>query len=178
MAKNWDAEMQERFEKLAQTVDDFRGRFEAIAHRFDTVDQRFDAVDKRFDGVDKRLDGVDNRLDGVDNRLDAIDKRFDGVDQRLDAIGKRLELVDGRFDLMGKQVEATEKRILDAFKIHGEDLRTAVHKAAEGYGATLQSIERKVDETNRHWAAKWELHEDVLKNHAGRIAALDDRCER
>ena len=44
-------EMQERFEKLAQTVDDFRGRFEAIAHRFDTVEnQRFDAVDKRFDG--------------------------------------------------------------------------------------------------------------------------------
>ena len=150
MAKTWTAKMQERFETLAQTVDDFRGRFDAIDHRFETVDQRFEAVDKRFDGVDKRLD--------------AIDKRFD--------------VVDGRFDDMGKRMEAMEKRILEAFKIHGEDLRTVVQKAAEGYGATLQSLERKLDETSRYWAVKWELHEDVLKNHAGRITALEDRRER
>ena len=89
--------------------------------------------------------------------------------------------MDGRFDHLEAQMEAMEKRILEAFKIHGEDLRATVQKAAEGYGATLQSIERKLDDTNRHWAAKWELHEDVLKNHAGgsphwRTGASVERC--
>ena len=114
----------------------------------------------------------------MQERFDAIDQRCDAIDKRFDAIDKRFDVIDRRFDDFGKQMAATEKRIIEAFKIHGEDLRTAVQKAAEGYGATLQSIEQKLDETNRQWAAKWELHEDVLKNHAGRIAALEDRRER
>jgi hypothetical protein len=55
MATRWNAEMQERLEKVEVVVGEFRTRFAA-------VDQRFDAVDRRFDGIDSRLDDLEQRL--------------------------------------------------------------------------------------------------------------------
>lgn len=37
------------------------------------TDERLDKIDNRLDKVDKRLDKIDNRLDKVDNRLDRVE---------------------------------------------------------------------------------------------------------
>lgn len=131
MAKNRDADMQERFEKLVETV-------EAHGARFDAIDKRLDAVDKRFDAIDKRFDTVDKRFD-------AIDERFDDV--------------------------------LHTIKVEREHTHEMIAKAAEGYGATLERIERILQEAQRDWQDKFTLHDRALTDHAGRITVLE-RAEK
>jgi DNA anti-recombination protein RmuC len=133
MANTWDAEMQERLEKLVETIGVHGTRLAAIAERFDAVDQR--------------LDKVDQRLDKVDQRLDKVDQRFDKM----------------------------EERVLDAFKTQTEDLRDLVMKAAEGYGATLDRIERTLADSHREWREMFAVHDRVLENHGDRISALERR---
>jgi len=69
MAKQWNTEMQERFDKLQAAADEFRGRFDAIDIRFKEVDQRFEAVDRRFDVMDQRFEAVDRRFDEFETRI-------------------------------------------------------------------------------------------------------------
>jgi hypothetical protein len=118
MAKTWNAEMQERFEKLAETVSAPGRQFEVIERRFDAIDSRFDAIDKRFDDV------------------------------------------------------------LRAVKIENENMREYVAKAAEGYGATLERLERTVQEGLRQAQETFALHSRVLSDHAGRMTALERRKKR
>jgi hypothetical protein len=132
MANKRDGAMQERFEKLADTVSAHARQFDAIERRFDTVDQRFDAVDQRLDAIDRRLDGLDQRFDDV----------------------------------------------LRAFKIESENMREYVAKAAEGYGATLERIERRLEEGLRQSQETFALHSHILQDHGGRITALERRNKR
>jgi chromosome segregation ATPase len=180
MARNWDAEMRQGFEKLTETVGMFGKQLEVVTERLDgveaqlhIVDQRLDAVDQRLDAVDRRFDAVDQRFDAVDQRFDAMDQRLDGVDQRLDGVDQRLDGVDRRLVDMNDAMEVRHSRLLDAFKVESERVREAIAKAAEGYGATLQRIERTLDESQRDWQQRFALHDRALKNHARRITALE-----
>jgi archaellum component FlaC len=162
MASSWDADMQERFEKLVETVEAQGARFDAIDERFDAVDKRLDAVDKRLDAVDKRFDAVDKRFDAVDERFNAVDKRFNAVDKRFNAVDKRFDAIDERFD-----------DVLRTIKVEREHTHEMIAKATEGYGATLERIERVLQEAQRDWQDKFTLHDRALTDHAARISALE-----
>ena len=67
--------------------------------------------------------------------------------------------------------ESIEKRL----QIHFEAVKEQVKLGAEGYGATLESIDRKLDRLEKDWNRNFRMHSKVLKNHADRINALEKR---
>lgn len=109
----------------------------------------------------KRLENVEQKLDAlsasVDQRFDAVDRRFDAVDQRFDA-------VDQRFDRLELQS-----------KLQVEELHDHVQRAAEGYVATLEHINRRLDELQEAVTTKFTDHDRVLSNHATRLDTLERR---
>lgn len=121
----------------------------------DGLSKRFDGVDKRLDGVDKRLDGVDRRLDGVNKRLDVMDKRFDGVNKRLDAVDKKVD------------------NLANSTRMQFETIREDIKKLGEGYESGLKMLSQKLASLDKRWAARWSIHDAVLKNHAKRITTLE-----
>jgi hypothetical protein len=94
------------------------------------------------------------RLDGVERKLDAlsasVDRRFDAVDQRFDRLEVR------------SQVQV-------------EEFRALVQRAAEGYGATLEHITRRLDEIHDVVTSRLSGHDAVLENHATRVDAHERR---
>ena len=79
-----------------------------------------------------------------------------------------------------KHVDESEKRIarhIGELETRAQmQLETAadnVKRAAEGFDGTLSSIDRRLDRLERSWMRNFKLHSDVLKNHAGRIEALE-----
>ena len=67
--------------------------------------------------------------------------------------------------------EAVEKRL----QIHFEGVKDQVKLGAEGYGATLESIDRRLDRLEKDWQRNFRLHSKVLKNHSDRIDAIEKR---
>ena len=67
--------------------------------------------------------------------------------------------------------EAVEKRL----QLHFEGVREQVKLGAEGYGATLESIDRRLDRLEREWKRNFRLHSKVLKNHSERLGAIEKR---
>jgi tetrahydromethanopterin S-methyltransferase subunit G len=136
-------------------------RNQAMRERLDGVERKLDAlsasVDRRFEAVDRRFEAVDRRFDAVDRRFDAVDQRFDAVDQRFDAVDQRFDRLEVR-----SQVQV-------------EEFRALVQRAAEGYGATLEHITRRLDEIHDVVTGRLSGHDAVLKNHATRIDALERR---
>ena len=57
--------------------------------------------------------------------------------------------------------------------MHMERLETVVKLAAEGYGATLDRIDRELSELNAKVDSKFGDHDKVMLDHAARISALE-----
>ena len=55
---------------------------------------------------------------------------------------------------VSKRVRGAEKRLARGTRVHMEDLKSVVTLAAEGYGATLDRIERQLTELNTKWDTK------------------------
>lgn len=66
-----------------------------------------------------------------------------------------------------------EGRIEKRLAIHFEGVRDQVKRGAEGYGATLESIDRRLDRLEKDWKRNFRLHSRVLKHHADRINAIE-----
>jgi hypothetical protein len=102
-------------------------QFEELAQRVaDDVEKRFS---KRFDEAEKRLEGV--IVGRLDDAEEGLAQTFEGAETRL-----------------SKQFADAEKRLSDGARMHMEDLKTTVTVVAEGYGATLDRIERRLTELN------------------------------
>ncbi len=70
---------------------------------------------------------------------------------------------------------AVTKSIEERLTIHFEGVKDQVQRGAEGYGATLESIDRRLDRLEKDWNKNFRRHASVLKNHADRIDALEKR---
>ena len=73
------------------------------------------------------------------------------------------------------QFAAAERRLVGQFKIHAEEMQAQAKLAAEGYGATLEGIERSLKDLATKWDTKIGDHDLVLANHAKRIENLEQR---
>lgn len=71
------------------------------------------------------------------------------------------------------QFAAAESRLVGQYKIYAEEMKAQVTRAAEGYGATLQSLDRRLDRLERDWTARFGDHESLLRNHEQRISGLE-----
>ncbi len=76
------------------------------------------------------------------------------------------------------QINNLEGRLEDCLAIHFEGVNDQVQRAAEGYGATLESIDRRLDRLETDWNKNFRLHSSVLKNHADRIDVIEKRSGR
>ena len=101
---------------------------------------------------------------------DDVVKRIDGV------VVKRLGEAEKGFDeLIVKRLGEAEKRLSDGAQMNMEELRTATRLVAEGYGVTLERIERQLNELNTKWDTTIGDHDKALRDHAARITALEHR---
>jgi iron uptake system EfeUOB component EfeO/EfeM len=71
------------------------------------------------------------------------------------------------------QINKLENRVEERLQIHYEGVRDQVKRGAEGYGATLESIDRRLDRLEHEWNRNFQMHSQVLKSHADRIDAIE-----
>ena len=102
-----------------------------------------------------------------------MDSQFDELAERLSIeIAKQLGAVEQR---LTARVDHAEEELKRHSKAHMESLEEKVTLAAEGYGATLESIERSLKELSNKWDTKITDHDLALSNHAKRIENLEQR---
>ena len=144
--------MPTRIEMMMQRVNELDRQVSGFGERFDAIDQKLTVVDERFDAIDQKFKVVDERFD-------AIDRRFDGVDRRLDAMDTKLEEMPTRSELRAFVQEMTSQ----------------VKTAAEGYGATLEALQRDLRRLSSKVTTK-DRHRDLVStDHGKRISALERR---
>lgn len=73
--------------------------------------------------------------------------------------------------LTASETSAVEKRL----QVHFEAMELLVKLSAEGYGATLDSIDHRLARLEKDWNRNIRLHSKALKNHAVRIDAIEKR---
>jgi len=77
--------------------------------------------------------------------------------------------------VVADQFAAAESRLVEEYKIHAEEMKSEVRRAAEGYGSTLEAINRKLQELETKWDTRIYDHERVLDNHNHRITLLEEK---
>lgn len=71
------------------------------------------------------------------------------------------------------QFAATESRLVGQYKIHAEEMNAQVKLAADGYAATLDSIDRRLKRLETKWDTTISDHDRVLASHNQRISSLE-----
>ena len=66
-----------------------------------------------------------------------------------------------------------ERRLEHRMQVHFERMEGLVGRAAEGFGATLGSIDRRLTRLETNWDTRILDHERVIKNHNERIEKLE-----
>ena len=74
---------------------------------------------------------------------------------------------------MARQLETAQQHLEGCMQMHAEDLKDLVTKAAEGYGGTLDGIQRELRDFRAEWRNKADDTDGILANHAGRIVAIE-----
>ena len=72
-------------------------------------------------------------------------------------------------------VTAAERRLSEQARINAETVRSEARLAAEGYAATLDGINRRLESLETAVTVRLDDHDKVLANHAGRIVALEQK---
>ncbi|MCC7180228.1 MAG: hypothetical protein IT177_17755 [Acidobacteria bacterium] len=86
------------------------------------------------------------------------------LDQRLsDRLTTQLAQAEARLD----------QKLGDRLQVHTEELRDLVRVAAEGYGGTLERIERDLGEFRAEWRTRSDDTDRILAHHLQRIEALE-----
>jgi hypothetical protein len=74
---------------------------------------------------------------------------------------------------VARQLETAQQHLDGCMQMHAEDLKDHVTKAADGYGGTLDGIQRELKDFRSEWRKKADDTDGVLTNHAGRIVAIE-----
>lgn len=77
---------------------------------------------------------------------------------------------------MSKQLSAATNELNHQARLNMEELKTHVTLAAEGYGGTLERIERELVELKTEIKKDSGNHDLILKSHNERITALEEHC--
>jgi len=114
--------------------------------------QRVGELERKVGGFSERFDTIDQKFTVIDERFDAIDRKFEAVDRRLEELPTRAEL-----------------------RAFVEEIASQGKTAAEGYGATLEALQRDIRRLSSKVATKDRDRDLVLKDHGKRISALERR---
>ena len=76
---------------------------------------------------------------------------------------------------VARQLETAVKHLDDRAAIYMEDAKDLVKKAAEGYGGTLEAIDRRLGELATKWDTTIADHSLALQDHGKRIGRLERR---
>ena len=147
---NWNREMQEQFEALRKAIAaDIAERFEAGEGRLREglsaeIDARFNANEERLGA---RFSASEQRLREA---LSAdLDSKFAASEQRLTTV-------------ITEQLETAQRHLDGRLNVHAEELSERFSKFAEGYGGTLEGIQRELKEFRSEWRDKVDDTDRVL----------------
>ena len=113
------------------------------------------------------------------NRFHDMQQQFNELRQAIAKdIAERFEASELRLreslsQDMARQLETAQQHLEGCMQMHAEDLKDHVTKAAEGYGGTLDGIQRELKDFRAEWRKKSDDTDGVLANHIGRIVALE-----
>ena len=128
--------------------------------------------------------------DDMRERLQSLETKFDRLEQKVDQLPTKADLVGfatkpdlagfaTKADLAGfatkADLTAFAEAMTDKMGIMLGDAKDSVKKAAEGYGGTLERIERDLNEFRSEWRHKSDDTDRVLTDHVNRIVALERR---
>lgn len=99
--------------------------------------------------------------DDMRERLQSLETKFDRLEKKVDQLPTKADLV------------AFTDAITDKMRIMLGDATDSIKKAVEGCGASLERIERDLNEFRSEWKNKSEDTDRVLTDHDNRIVALD-----
>lgn len=155
--------MEEQFEQLRQAIS------KDIAAQFQSRDERLrDDLDAKFRDSEERLrNNLDERFRDSEERLhDKLAARFEAREDRL------LKTISQD---VARQLETAVKHLDDRTAIYMEGAKDLVKKAAEGYGGTLEAIDRRLGELATKWDTTIADHSLALQDHGKRIELLERR---
>lgn len=159
---------------------DMRARIQSLETKFDRLEQKVDNLEQKVDQLPTREDlaGFATKADlaGFATREDlagfATKEDLAGFATKEDLIG-----LATKADLAGfatkADLTAFAETITHSMGIMLEDAKDSVRKAAEGYGGTLERIERDLSEFRSEFRNKSEDTDRVLTDHVNRIVALE-----
>jgi hypothetical protein len=105
---------------------------------------------------------------------DDMKERLERVEAKLDQLSTKVDALPTKEALLTKDDLAVFAReIKDHVGILVGECKDSVQKAAEGYGATLEKIERELHELNGKVDTTFADHVKILGNHNERISALE-----
>lgn len=117
--------------------------------------------------------------DDMRERLQSLETKFDRLEKKVDQLPTKAEWAEfaTKADLAGfatkADLAAFTDTITDKMGIMLGDAKDSVKKAAEGYGGTLERIERDLSEFRSEWRNKSDDTDRVLTDHVNRIVALE-----
>ena len=93
------------------------------------------------------------------------------MDPQFEELAKHIaDDVEKRFS---KRFDDAEKRLSEGALVNMEELKTVVKLAAEGYGATLEAMNRRLEGLEQKLDDNLRDHGLILKNHEQRISGLE-----
>jgi len=116
--------------------------------RFHEMDQQFNELRQAIaSDIAERFEASERRLrDGLSKDLAA---RFEASEQRL---GESLS------QEVSRQLGTAQQHLEGCMQMHAEDLKDLVTKAAEGYGGTLDGIQRELKDFRSEWRKKADVY--------------------
>lgn len=83
------------------------------------------------------------------------------------------EVVTAAEKRLANEFAGAERRLSDQARVNTEAVREEAKAAADGYAATLDAINRRLDRIEISLTERLDDHDVVLKNHNQRISALE-----
>jgi len=144
--------MQEQFEQLREAI---------LSDLDKKLDEKFASAETRLsETIDRKLD---EKFAGAEKRLsETIDEKFAGAEERLAGH-------------VSRELGTATQHLKGLMQVHFENMQGLVKVAADGYGGTLESIDRRLKELSTKWDAKIGDHDLVLQNHAERLEKLEEQ---
>ena len=102
-----------------------------------------------------------------------MEPQFEELSRAIgDDVERRMGEAEARIK---KHIDDFETRLEHRMQVHFDRMEDSVQRAGEGYGGTLESIDRRLGRLEKQSHSKLSVHENVLRNHRARITKLEER---
>ncbi len=109
----------------------------------------------------------------LDQIAKVVSEQLSGVESRLTQHVS--EEIRKATEELKHQATVYKDELKHQVTLHKEDLRDQVKMSADGYGATLEKIERELRDLNQKVDTKFGDYDRILTNHHDRISTLESR---